>query len=168
MCLTAASTTLRRNVFDTVCKLNDLEAAVTAVYRLRGSRLVVAIDACAVLGFWPDWARYKTSATVWANIAEWTFNTVRTEGALITADACLLGIGRQIAVAQFTVWTNFQHGCGQLILTPGDSSAQTDPMWGLDAIRIQPRPPPARRFPVLICGQSVPETCRFRLTHPRK
>ena len=94
MSLTGASTLLRRNVFDPVYKLTDLEATVTAVHGLRRCWLPVATDACAVFGSWPNWACHKTTTAIWADITERTVDTARAEGTFVTADTRLLGIGR--------------------------------------------------------------------------
>jgi hypothetical protein len=66
---------------------------------------MVTADTLAVFGCWPNRARHETAAAIWTDIVKRAVDTARAEGAFITANTRLLGIGWQIAVAQFTVGT---------------------------------------------------------------
>ena len=66
--------------------------------------MVVTADTLAVFGSRPYRAHHETAAAIWTDIVKWAVDTVRAEGAFITANTRLIGIGWQIAVAQFAVW----------------------------------------------------------------
>ena len=58
----------------------------------------------------PTRSWHELAVTVWTASRDLTFRACDTEGALEGADARLGRIGRQVAIATFTTWTQLEHG----------------------------------------------------------
>src|SRR6478752_248118 len=58
----------------------------------------------------PDRATHQVSAAVRADATESPLGTVGAERALVRADACLIALGRQVAIAALAVGQQDQHG----------------------------------------------------------
>ena len=56
-----------------------------------------------------DWARNKPTTAVWADVAKNIFDARCAERALVGANACFEGRGRQRLVAVLTGWSKFKH-----------------------------------------------------------
>jgi hypothetical protein len=69
------------------------------------------------LARWPDGARHQIAAAVGADTLEFGLHAIGAEGAFIGADAGVLAVGRQVAVAAFAVGSQFEH---EQILLPSD------------------------------------------------
>lgn len=64
----------------------------------------------SAFSFWSNWSRAEAATAIWTNIVKNIFYTASTEGAFIAANAGVAGIGRQIFIAEFAIWSKLQHG----------------------------------------------------------
>ena len=63
----------------------------------------------------PDRAFGKTAATVGTHIVKNVIYTVSTKRAFISTNTRFCGVRREVFVAEFAVWTKFQHFVTSLI-----------------------------------------------------
>jgi len=59
--------------------------------------------------FWPDWALFKSAATVWTNIVQYIFNTALAKAAFETADHGFFTVIGQVFAAVFADGPQFEH-----------------------------------------------------------
>ena len=74
-------------IFDPIYKFTNLFMVVWAVYRLCRSWLMQEAYAVAMFPGRPYRARYEPAATVGANVLQYVAYAIRTESALVAADA---------------------------------------------------------------------------------
>src|SRR5271169_1868736 len=89
----------------------------------------------------PDRPRGKSAAAVRAHIAKLALDAVRTESALVTADARLRRIGRKVLVAIFAVWPELERHDRRALTKEKDhrkSDAPFERRISLDSGRVSP------------------------------
>ena len=108
-------TIFRWYVFDGGRKRIDLMPTVIRKFALGGSGVMFKADARSTRHRGSNRAFGETTATVGTHIVENSFYTVRTKRAFISTNARFRGVRREVFVAEFAVWTKFQHFVTSLI-----------------------------------------------------
>jgi hypothetical protein len=109
------STLFWRNIPNTRRKRSDIVASVRQIHPLVRRRPLRNRKSRPPLLGRPDRPRHKTAAAVWADVMKLVLGAVRTERALVRADARFHRIRRQVLVAIFAVRTELQRHDGLVI-----------------------------------------------------
>lgn len=76
--------------------------------------LMLEAHARSAIQLGADRAGYKSARTIGADVVQNGLNTISAERAFVGADTRLLSIRRQILVAHFAIWSQFQHGLSRV------------------------------------------------------